>query len=89
MRLQFEFAPDYVENSVKNSLPPTMLPRCFSVLPMMNLSERMIAILGSVMVGIGLLFTAISLIPNREVSGVAALLMGGGVGLIAIASSKE
>ena len=33
------------------------------------------------MFGIGLLFTAISLIPNREVSGVAALLMGGGVGL--------
>ncbi len=53
---------------------------------MMNLSNRMIAILGSVMFGIGLLFTAISLIPNREVSGVAALLMGSGIGLIAIAS---
>ena len=56
---------------------------------MMNLSERMIAILGSVMFGIGLLFTAISLIPNREVSGVAALLMGGGVGLITMAAKKE
>lgn len=56
---------------------------------MMDLSQRMIAILGSVMAGIGLLFTAISLIPNREVSGIAALLMGGGVGLIAIASSRE
>ena len=49
---------------------------------MMNFSERTIAILGSVMFGIGLLFTAISLIPNREVSGVAAILMGGGIGLI-------
>ncbi|MBE9067666.1 hypothetical protein IQ260_13475 [Leptolyngbya cf. ectocarpi LEGE 11479] len=55
---------------------------------MMNFSERMIAILGSVMFGIGLLFTAISLIPNREVSGVAALLMGGGVGLILMASRE-
>ncbi|MDV3350824.1 hypothetical protein SPB21_22235 [Leptothoe sp. ISB3NOV94-8A] len=55
---------------------------------MMNLSERMIAILGSVMFGIGLLFTAISLIPNREVSAVAALLMGGGVGLITMASKE-
>ncbi len=55
---------------------------------MMNLSERMIAILGSVMFGIGLLFTAISLIPNHEVSGVAALLMGGGVGLITMVSRE-
>ena len=55
---------------------------------MMNLSERMIAILGSVMFGVGLLFTAISLIPNREVSGVAALLMGSGVGLIIMVSGE-
>ena len=65
-----------------------MISRCFQVLPMMNLSERMIAILGSVMFGIGLLFTAISLIPNREVSGVAALLMGSGVGLITMAARE-
>lgn len=55
---------------------------------MMNLSQRMIAILGSVMFGTGLLFTAISLIPNREVSGVAALLMGAGVGLITMVSRE-
>ncbi|NEQ53122.1 MAG: hypothetical protein F6K11_23790 [Leptolyngbya sp. SIO3F4] len=55
---------------------------------MMNLSERMTAILGSVMFGVGLLFTAISLIPSRDVSGIAALLMGGGVGLITIASRE-
>ncbi len=55
---------------------------------MMTLSERMIAILGSVMFGTGLMFTAISLIPNREISGVAALLMGGGVGLITMASRE-
>ncbi|MBX2862336.1 MAG: hypothetical protein KTR27_02175 [Leptolyngbyaceae cyanobacterium MAG.088] len=53
---------------------------------MMNLSQRMIAILGSIMFGIGLLFTAISLIPNREVSTVAAFLMGSGVGLMAMVS---
>ncbi|MBT9312138.1 hypothetical protein [Leptothoe kymatousa] len=56
---------------------------------MMNFSQRTIVILGSVMFGIGLLFTAISLIPNREVSGVAALLMGSGVGLITMAPCKE
>lgn len=56
---------------------------------MMNFSQRTIVILGSIMFGIGLLFTAISLIPNREVSGVAALLMGSGVGLITMAPCKE
>lgn len=55
---------------------------------MMNLSERTIAILGSVMFSVGLLFTAISLIPNRDVSGIAALLMGSGVGLIIMVSGE-
>ena len=55
---------------------------------MMNFSQRTIVILGSVMFGIGLLFTGISLIPNREVPGVAALLMCSGIGLITMASRE-
>lgn len=72
----------------KDGGPSTMKPGPCQAMAMMNFAERTIAILGSVMFGIGLLFTAISLIPNREVSGVAALLMGGGVGLILMVSRE-
>ena len=65
-----------------------MIHRYCQRLAMMNFSERTLVILGSVMFGIGLLFTGISLIPNREVSGVAALLMGSGVGLITMAARE-
>lgn len=53
---------------------------------MMNLSERTIAILGSVTFSLGLLFTAISLIPNRDAPLIAAFMMGSGLGLLTLTS---